>query len=438
MKVDFAREIALKISYEIEEKGAYSNIVLDEYLNNYREKLTLKDISLISELVYGVVTWKLTIDTILQKYSKTKLNKIAKWVLSILRIGIYQIVFLDKIPKSAAVNESVNLCKKYGFKSANFVNAILRKVEKNDYEELKNEENTVERISKIYSMPTWLVEKFLKEYDLKTVEEICQYSNEKPMLTIRVNSLKTNQQEMIQKLEERKISYQEGEVEGFIHLKNIKNVANLDLFKQGYFTIQDEGAGRIALILDPKPGENILDACSAPGGKTTQLAQLMKNQGEILAWDLYEHRIKLVEENAKRLEITNIKTKTQDALKIQEEFIEKFDKILLDVPCLGFGVIKRKPDIKWQRKQEDLSEITSIQLAILEICSKYLKVGGELVYSTCSILKEENEEIIEKWLAKTYVEQSRKGERFTNIYQELWLPTKTSDGFYINKIKRIK
>ena len=245
--MDFARESALKILYKIDIEKAYSNIILDEYLNKYRQKLNKKDVNLVSELVYGTITWKLTIDTILQKYSKIKLKKMSNWVLNILRIGAYQILFLDKIPKSAAVNESVNLTKKYAFKSSSFVNAILRKIEKKDYEELFLIENVKERISKVYSMPEWLVEKLLKEYSIENVENICKFSNEKPKTTIRINRLKISKEKFLKKLEEREIEYEQTEQENYIYLKNVKNIGELDIFNEGLFTVQDIGAGRIRI-----------------------------------------------------------------------------------------------------------------------------------------------------------------------------------------------
>ena len=213
-------------------------------------------------------------------------------------------------------------------------------------------------------------------------------------------------------------------------MKKIKNIENLDLFKQGYFTIQDISAGLTAKILDPKPGEIVLDACSAPGGKPTFIAELMKNKGSIQAWDIHKHRTKLVEENAKRLGIDIIKTEVKNASIYDQNLNEKFDKILLDVPCLGIGVIKRKPDIKWKRKIEDIEEITNIQQEILENCSKYLKKGAFLVYSTCSIFKEENEQIIYKFLEKNnnfkIVDNST-----INI-----IPDEEKDGFFICKLQK--
>lgn len=397
--MDKVREIALKSLYKIEKNEAYSNIVLDEAIKSKKGKIEIRDIGLISELVYGVTTWKLTIDEIIKKHSKIKIKKISPWIINILRMGIYQIIFLDKIPKSAAVNESVELAKHYGNKgSVGFVNAILRKIDKKDYEEFFNIKDTKKRISLTTSMPEWIVEELLKQKSKNDVEKNCINSNLRPNLTIRTNTLKITQKELEKELKAREIDFQETELPNFLILKKQKNIENLDLFKEGYFTIQDLSAGLVAAILNPKENERILDCCSAPGGKTTHIAEIMKNKGIIEAWDIYEHRVKLVEENAKRLGINIINTKIQDATEYDKNLKEKYDKILLDVPCLGLGVIKRKPDIKWQRKQQDIEEISKIQLEILKKCSVYLKKGGELVYSTCSFLKEENQEIIEQFL----------------------------------------
>lgn len=397
--MDKVREIALKSLYKIEKNEAYSNIVLDEAIKNNKNKLESRDIGLISELVYGVTTWRLTIDEIIKKHSKIKIKKISPWIINVLRMGIYQIIFLDRIPKSAAVNESVNLAKKYGNKgSVGFVNAILRKIDKEDYNDFTNIKDTVKRISVTNSMPEWIVKELLNQKPQKEVEEICTNSNLRPNLTIRINLLRTTPKELQNKLKEKEIEFEETDLTDFLILKKQKNVENLDLFKEGYFTIQDLSAGLAVIILNPKENETVLDCCSAPGGKTTYLAEIMKNRGSIEAWDIHEHRIKLIKENAKRLGINIISTKIQDATEYDKNLTEKYDKILLDVPCLGLGVIKRKPDIKWQRKPQEIEKISKIQFEILNNCSKYLEKGGELVYSTCSILKEENQNIIEKFL----------------------------------------
>lgn len=429
--IDKTREIALKILYKIDKEQAYSNIVLNEEIKQNRQNLNEKDIGLISEIVYGVTTWRLTLDEIIKKHSKIKLKKISPWILNILRMGIYQIIFLDKIPKSAAVNESVNLAKRYGHSSSsNFVNAILRKVEKKDYDEFFNIDNDVEKISKTTSMPEWIIKELLKNNNIESVEKICENSNIKPRITIRINNLKTTKQSLIQKFEEVNIKYEETNYDDFLILEKTKNIENLDLFKNGFFTIQDISAGLTATVLDPKPGDNILDACSAPGGKTTYMAELMKNEGNIEAWDIYEHRTKLIEQNAKRLGISIIKTEVRDATIYDKNLEEKFDKILLDVPCLGIGVIKRKPDIKWQRKIEDIEEISEIQKTILENCSKYLKKGAVLVYSTCSIFKEENEDIINDFLSKN--------DDFEIVENGIYniIPDEEKDGFFICKLQK--
>lgn len=430
--IDKAREIALKALYKIDKEQAYSNIVLNDEIKQNRNKINDKDIGLISEIVYGVTTWKLTIDEIIKKYSKIRLKKISPWILNILRMGTYQIIFLDKIPKSAAVNESVNLAKRYGHaSSSNFTNAILRKIEKEDYEEFFQIKDDVERISKTNSMPVWIIEELMKNNTIEEVEEICKNLNLRPEIIIRINKLKTTKEEIMRKLEEANIEYREiPDMEDFLVLNKIKNIENLELFKDGLFTVQDASAGLTAIVLNPQENEEILDACSAPGGKTTYIAELMHNKGKIEAWDIHEHRTKLVEKNAERLGIKIINTDVKNSAEYEEKYKEKFDRILLDVPCMGIGVIKRKPDIKWQRKKEDIEEISNLQRKILENCSKYLKRGGYLVYSTCSILKEENEDVVNDFIKNNSDFEIVKNGLF-NIK-----PDKEKDGFFICKLHK--
>ena len=451
--IDKAREVALKILYKIDVDSAYSNIVLDEMIKQNKNNLNEKDIGLISEIVYGVTTWRLTLDTIIKKHSKIRLKKISPWILNILRMSIYQIVFLDKIPKSAAVNEGVNLAKRYGHTSSSgFVNAILRKVTKQDYVELFNIKNDVEKISKTNSIPEWIIEELKKEgMEINKIEDICRNSNLRPKVSIRVNTLKTTKEELKKALIEKNINVEDGILEDFLILDKVRNIENMEEFKEGLFTVQDEAAGLTALILNPKKEEKILDACSSPGGKTTYIAQIVDNNAEIEAWDLHESRIKLVEQNAKRLGINIFKTKVNDATQYNENYFEKFNKILLDVPCLGLGVLKRKPDIKWKRKKEDVETISKIQYEILNTCSKYLKKGGKLVYSTCSILDKENKDIISKFLKENnnfeiekidiskhenknynYFEKYIVDNKFLQVYQN-----EKTDGFFICKLKKM-
>ena len=303
--VDRAREVALKILYKIDKDEAYSNILLNDMINKNKEILNKKDISLISEIVYGVTTWRLTIDEIIKKHSRIKIKKISPWILNILRESVYQIVFLDKIPKSAAVNEGVNLAKKYGNRgSIGFVNAILRNVDKKDYKEFFDEKDQLDKISKTMSMPKWIIEELKNEgLDNNKIFEICKSSNIRPKVSIRVNELKTNKEKLKEILNEEGIEANDGILDDFLVLEKLSGIEKLESFKKGLFTVQDEVAGLTALVLNPSSGENVLDSCSSPGGKTTYLAELMKNEGNIEAWDIHEHRTKLVEQNAKRLGI---------------------------------------------------------------------------------------------------------------------------------------
>lgn len=432
MKIDFARNIALKIIYEVNSKQAYSNIVLDKYINENREKLSNLDINFISELVYGVITWKLTLEYIIQKYSKIKLKKMSDWVKNILYLGSYQIIFLDKVPKSAAVNESVNLCKKYNFKSANLVNAILRKINKEDYEEINSITDSITKVSLKYSIPEWMVKRFFNDYGENGAEEICRNLNLRPNMSVRLNKLK-------EKIE----IGTDGILNDFRVITKTKNIIKTKEYEEGYITLQDEAAGLSSFVLNPKKGELVLDACSAPGGKTTYLAEIMQNEGKIIAWDIYEERIKQVSKNAKRLGINIIETQVNDATAFKDEFKNKFDKILLDVPCLGLGAIRRKPDIKWNRKEEDVIEISDIQYKILKTCASYLKEDGILLYSTCSMLKEENELIINKFLQEENFETINIEERIPKEFYKItknnmvqFLPNEKHDGFFITMLKR--
>ena len=443
--IDRAREIALKIIVKIEKDEGYSNLVINEVINENRNSLSDKDVAFISEIVYGVITWKITLDEIIKKYSKIKLKKLSIWILNILRMSIYQIVFLDKIPKSAAVNEGVNLAKRYGHKaSSNFTNAILRKVEKKDYKELFEIKDDVERISKTTSMPIWIIKELNKNRNIKEVEEICINLNKKPKINIRVNKLKTSIQEVEKILTEEKIQYNKilEEMPEFLEIEKIKDIENNKFFKKGYFTVQDVSAGLTVKILSPKPNEIVLDACSETGRKTTYIAEIMENKGKIVAGDIYEHRLNLINENCERLGISIVETKQIDGTIFQEDFYQKYDKILLDVPCLGIGVIRRKPDIKWQKTEEDVKEIIKVQENILKNCSRYLKPGGELVYSTCSILKEENEDIIEKFLNETnnfkifdLENEVKEFKKYVTKKGFLSIkPSEKNDGFFICKL----
>lgn len=423
-----SRELALNILYKVEFGEGYANIEIDKEFN--KSDLIDLDKALASEIVYGVLTWKITIDEIIKMHSSIKMQKISPWILNILRIGIYQIVFLDKIPESAAVNESVKLAKKYGHEmSAKFVNAVLRKIDKNEMDKLLEYLSTKalledEIISIVTSHPLWLVDELLKEYDKKFVTELLNANNIKPDITIRANLLKTSRDDLFNLLRLKRVDCRKGNLQDSIKVKKLTD------FGTQLYTVQDEAAQLACLKLDSKPGEKILDACSAPGGKTTYIAQLMENKGRVDAWDIHPHRVRLVEEAAKTLGIDIIKANVKNATEYTTAFNGHYDRILLDVPCTGIGVIRKKPDIKWTRKVEDIDEMAEIQAQILDTCSEYLRTGGRLVYSTCTVFKRENEEQIERFLMKhTEYKLLEK----INLYPHI----NDTDGFFIAVLQRL-
>lgn len=400
MQTDLPREIALKIMYNINEKGAYSNVSVNKHLEAYE----LRDIdkAFITELVYGTEKWKLTLDWIIEQFSSIKLKKMSPWILNILRLGIYQLIYTDKVPESAAVNESVKLSKKYGHTaSSGFVNAVLRNIsrKRNEIRYPDKEKEPVRFLSVKYSHPQWLVQKWLGRYGYEFTESLLDSNNGVPVFTVRVNTLKTTREQLVQAFREAGMEAGNGAyVQEAVTVENPQSFAHLDAFRKGHFQVQDESSMLVARVLDPKPGELVMDVCSAPGGKSIHIAQLMGNQGTVIARDIHEHKIKLIKEAAERLGITIITTELFDATLTDDRYVDKADRVLVDAPCTGLGIIRRKPDIKWTRNVEDKKEIVRLQLKILSAASKYVKSGGVLVYSTCTIEPEENDELVKSFL----------------------------------------
>lgn len=433
--MDSIREAAMLTLYEAEKKGTYINLAVKDTLKNCN--FSAQDKAFFTNLVYGTVKRQITIDYIIGCFSKVKLKKISPYILAILRLGIFQLKFTDKIPSSAAVNESVKLAKRYGHSaSAGFVNGLLRNVTKS---EIKYPTEKIKFLSVKYSFPEWIAKMWVKDYGAEFTEELMMAMNIEPKITVRVNRLKTNAELLAEKLPDAEIS---GIYPYAVHTDGF-DVAQSAEYKNGEFIAQDISAMMSAEVLAPKAGESVLDICSAPGGKTTHMAELMENIGSITATDLHEHKIKIIAENAKRMGIDIITASAADATVENPEFIGKFDKVLADVPCSGLGIIRKKPDIKLNREETDILEL---QYKILEQASKYLKQGGELVYSTCTLNRKENEAVITKFL------ENNKG--FTpvditgNLPKALRKPEAKSgyvtfypnidriDGFFISKIKR--
>ena len=445
--MDNAREAALKILYEINEKGAYSNIAL----NKYFAAAELRDIdrAFVTELVYGTVKWKLMLDRVIASYSSIKMEKLSPWILNILRLGAYQLLKLSKVPQSAACNESVNLAGRYGHKaSAGFVNAVLRNIARNGSSLAlpSKETDLTGYLSVKYSYPKWLTEKYLGLFGAEFTESLLDAGNSTPELTVRANTLRLTAADLVVKLEAEGVTSVPGKyVAEAVVIKSSVSIAKLNAFKKGLFQVQDESSMLPAKVLAPQPGEWVLDACSAPGGKATHMAQLMQNKGAVIARDIHEHKLKLIDDAAARLGINIIKSELHDAALPDTKHEQAFDRVLLDAPCTGLGIIKRKPDIKWARETKDIDSITALQKQLINTVSKSVKPGGVLVYSTCTILPEENEGVVNSFLEQngdfeadeiTTFLPSDLAVHAKGCMLQLYPNRDGIDGFFIARIKR--
>ena len=402
MRPKTPRAICLGILNRVGGSNAHADDLLSDSFKRYRH-LTSLDRSFLTELTYGVLRWRGKLDWVIQQFSEIPFEKIEPEIVNILRLGLYQILFLSRTPVSAAVNESAELAKKTrGRGGAGFVNAILRTLLRQGKEILYPDfdEDPALHIAVVYSHPLWLVKKWIEEFGVEKTLHICMTNNQIPPLTLRTNTLKTSREDLIQKFKDSGLNpiltlfSEEG-----IRLEGPPPTSELPFFKEGLYVIQDEASQLVTSVLDPGPGERILDACAAPGGKTTHIAQHMENRGEILAIDLNREKLTKIEEGCQRLGIKIVKTRAGDAARSLPfpEGIE-FDRILADVPCSGFGTLQRNPDLKWKRGEEDIHRLSRLQSSILENASRYLKKGGILAYSTCTVFREENEAVVERFL----------------------------------------
>ncbi|MCF6095840.1 16S rRNA (cytosine(967)-C(5))-methyltransferase RsmB [Thermovorax subterraneus] len=446
MKNKSPRAIAVKILTEVE-KGSYSNLALNRHLTPEIEE---EDRALITELVYGVVKYRVRLDYVLSKFSKAKISSIHPVVLNSLRVGLYQILFLDKIPDYAAVNESVDVAKSFGKRAAGFVNGILRNVIRNkdgiDYPEPAKE--PVRYLSIYYSFPEWMVRRWIELFGFDFTESLLSAFNEKPKLCVRVNELKIKKDDLKSLLNKEGVKLSSGLfLEEALYIEDGPPLTRLESFKSGYFQPQDESSMLVARVLGAKGGEKVLDVAAAPGGKTTHIAQLMKNTGRIHAWDLHPHRIELLKETCRRLGVTIVHPEVRDAKIPDTKSFEQFDKVLVDAPCSGLGVIRRKPDIKWTKKPEDVINLKREQFELLSASSKYVKPGGAIVYSTCSIEPEENEKVIEKFLQENrdfepddirpFLPKALSGElKEPYGYIQIYPNVHGMDGFFIARLVR--
>ncbi len=394
------REVAFRALNRVLFEGAYPDLALD-VLFRENPHLAGQSTALLTELVYGVVRWLRKLDYVISLFaSKVQIKEVQ----NILRLGVYQLLFLDGVPDYASISETVNVAKNiYGKKVGNFVNAVLREVvrkrEKIKYPEKEND--LIEYLSVEHSFPNWLVKKWLEIFGFDYTDKLCVSMNQVPPLTIRFNSLKTTRIELMEQLENRGIELVPTQLSQYgLRILSKLDPASIPEFHLGHFTVQDEAAQLVSCLLDPKPGERVLDACCAPGGKTTHMAELMQNIGEVVACDINQSRLGLVEAQADRLGIEIIDTVRADASVVNEAkvFQSKFDKILVDAPCSGLGTLRRNPDARWRRTEKDILELSEIQFKILLQTAKMLKPDGVMVYAVCTLMPEENEILCKRFL----------------------------------------
>ena len=423
--MDINRKTAFDVLMDVEKNGAYSNLSL----NSFIEKNRPDSPAFVRELVYGVLRNRMLLDWFLGQLIPSGLKKIKKQDLTLLRMGVYQLSYMKSVPEYAAVSETVNMSKKLARGRERFINGVLRGYIRNRQQLVlpDREVNLEEYLSIVYSSERWIVRLWTDAYGGEKTEALLKASNETPELAVRVNLMKTDRKSLKEKLEALGFEAAESEVSDRALLVKGSGLLDTELYREGMFSVQDEASILTSDALEAKPGDCIADVCAAPGGKTFATAELMAGKGVIYAMDKYEHKLKLMEAQAKRAGIENIRLLKHDSTEPVEGLKERMDKVLADVPCSGLGVIRRKPEIKYKGMQ-DLDELIERQRQILQAAASYVKAGGTLVYSTCTINPVENE--------KQIVEFLRGNKEFKALEQKQLLPDGGTDGFFICRMRK--
>ncbi|HKL09872.1 MAG TPA: 16S rRNA (cytosine(967)-C(5))-methyltransferase RsmB [Clostridia bacterium] len=398
------RHIAVDLLVRIDSSNSYSNEILDSAIK--KNSLSNNDQRLLTRIFYGVLENKILIDCHIGNLSKIRIGKLHEKILNSLRIAIYQIIFLDNIPISAAVNESVKIANKTNRHSAGFVNGVLRNFVRK-YEKgllpLPGEENEVRNISVKYSLPEWIVEELLKQFDFESLKNIAASNNQAPPLSLRVNTIKTTKKDLEQNLSSIGIETAESiHADDGLTIKTSKDtsVNENQYFSKGHYYIQDEASMMVSQYLSPNPGEIVFDLCAAPGGKTTHVAQIMQQSGRIRAFDLYSQRVKSIVDNSNRLGIRIIDAETKDSAYTDCKLAESADRVLVDVPCSGIGIFRRKPELKYRISKNDIGEIIKTQRKLIDNAAVYVRKNGFIVYSTCTLNYNENDKIVFDFLQR--------------------------------------
>lgn len=392
--------MALDILVRVDEAGSYSNLLLHQTLQKHQPDKA--DAGLVTELVYGTIQRRSTLDYYLDRLVTKGASRLQPWVRSLLRLSLYQLLFLDRVPDHAAVHEAVEIAKRRGHAGiSGMVNGVLRgALRGKDELRIPDTLAPAARIALQHAHPEWLVTDWIRRFGVEEAERICAANNEPPRASLRVNPLRQTRAALIGQLREAGYSAVESELtEAGIVVESGGNLALTAWYEAGDYSIQDESSMLVAEMLEPSPGMNVLDCCAAPGGKATHIAERMDDKGHVLACDLHEHKRALIEAQAARLGLASVETMTADARELPERLSGRtFERILLDAPCTGLGVIRRKPDIKWTKRPEDSQEIARLQAELLAKAASLLAPGGILVYSTCTLSETENEQVVDNFL----------------------------------------
>lgn len=427
------RALALELYEEITDDKAYSNIVLNDALKH--GELNAQDRGLLTEILYGTLQHKLTLEYYVRPFIKTKLRR---WQRYLLLISVYQLEYLDRVPDFAVINEAVEIAKERGgLQAGKQINGILRAYLRGERPNIDEIKNDASRLSLKYSMPKWLVKHWFKHYSVEETERIVSALNEKPQMYLRVNKKMIDRGNLIDMLASEGYDVTASDLHPDAIEFNGQNITSSNSYKDGFFAIQDVSSMFVSQALDASDNDNILDACSAPGGKGLHALESMSD-GFVTLGDIHEHKITLIENEASRLQHTNYEAFEADA--VTHNYGQQFDRIIVDAPCSGLGVVKRKPEIKYERSEESISELVELQLKILDNVKKYLKPNGILIYSTCTIHQLENENVIYTFKKKhddiEFDDFNIPAFDFTGPYRQILPYEHQTDGFFIARFKK--
>ncbi|MBR5265870.1 MAG: 16S rRNA (cytosine(967)-C(5))-methyltransferase RsmB [Clostridia bacterium] len=434
------REVALKGLINLRRNGTWPDL----FLKQESADMSPEDGRLCASVLYGTLENINLIDFYISSFSSIKLKKIMPQALDVLRMTVYQLVWMDKIPDSAAINEGVKLAKKYASSASGFVNAVSRALARSkDNLPQVPDKDFAEYLCIKYSHPLWFIKEMIEQIGEAETENLLIENNKTPKTTARVNTLKSSLDDALAKLEkEGVIDVKTTELSGAILFENSFNPVKSKTFTDGLIYVQDIASQLAVTALEPKKGDTVIDMCASPGGKSLMAAQLMENNGKITSCDIHEHKIALLNENAKKYGATIMSAQLNDGTVFNESFADTADKIICDVPCSGMGIIRKKPDIRF-KKEEDAKELPPIQLAILKNASRYVKAGGTILYSTCTVRREENEDVV-----KCFLESNDSfelvpfslpfGIEAETGYKTLYPHREGFDGFFIAKLRRKK